>query len=131
MSGVDEDSEALACGNPGDVLFAGLVLSAIIFNGTSWWRFGKSKGSLENTREFITLLAIAANSLALFAPVVFAFSMSLQVAVGLNGLLYAILGLSLFSLLATFFVPKQLRATLFFGNLATGLLWLMVPRAVL
>jgi hypothetical protein len=116
---------------PGDVLFVGFVLSAVIFNGTSWWRFGKSKGSLENKQEFITLLAIAANSLALFAPVVFALSMSLQEAVGLNGLLYAILGLSLFSPLATFLVRKQVRATLFFGNLATALLWLVVPKAVL
>jgi hypothetical protein len=116
---------------PRDVLFVGLALSAVIFNGTSWWRFGKSKGSLENTQEFITLLAIAANSLALFSPVVFAFSTPLQEAVGLNGLLYAILGLSLLSLLATFFVLKEVRATLFFGNVATGLLWLMAPKAVL
>jgi hypothetical protein len=107
----------------------GLVLSAVY--GTSWWHFGKSRGSLENTQEFIALLAIAANSLALFAPVVFALSMSLQVGVGLKGLLYAILGLSLFSLLATFLVLKRVRATLFFANRATALLWLMAPKAVL
>jgi hypothetical protein len=68
---------------------------------------------------------------ARFVRTRFAFSMSLQEAVGLHGLLYAILGLSLFSPLAAFLVRKQGRATLFFGNLATALLWLMVPKAVL
>jgi hypothetical protein len=62
MSAPGKDSEALACGNLGTVLYVGFVRSAVIINRTSWRRFGKAKGSLENTQEFIVLLAIAAGA---------------------------------------------------------------------
>jgi hypothetical protein len=80
---VGQDSEALACGNPG-TSFRGFSAVGGHFQWNIVVAFWKIKGLIGKHAGIITLLAIAANSLALFAAVGCAFSMSLQGGGGLE-----------------------------------------------
>ena len=106
-----------------------LVLLAIGFDVASWVRFGLANPSLSSGKELATLGGLLANLVALFLPIAYGLSLSLQRSMNSDSVLYAVLGLCGLSSIVSFLSMKPVRSTLLLASIATALFWTLVPKA--
>jgi hypothetical protein len=118
-----------------DILFVLVFISAVACNVVAWWRFRRATSSLTSEQKKKTLAGLLANLVALFLPVVYAFSAMFtpfqQLAIPWGYVLGSCWSLCSLSLVLGALGPRQVRLPLMVGSVAVGVFWTMVPVGVL